>query len=41
MGKLYQRMNRAVEAQEAFKHFLELVPEGPDAEEAKKLLRTM
>jgi tetratricopeptide (TPR) repeat protein len=41
MGKLYRRINRTVEAQEALRHFLELVPEGPDAEEAKRLLRTM
>lgn len=41
IGKLYRRMNRTVEAQEALRHFLELVPEGPDAEEAKRLLRTM
>jgi tetratricopeptide (TPR) repeat protein len=41
IGKLYRRMNRAVEAQEALRHFLELVPEGPDAEEAKRLLKSM
>jgi len=41
IGKIYRRMNRFVEAQEALRRFLELVPEGPDAEEAKKLLRTI
>jgi type IV pilus assembly protein PilF len=41
MGKLYKKMNRTLEAQEALRHFLELVPEGPDAEEAKRLLKTM
>jgi type IV pilus assembly protein PilF len=41
MGKLYQKMNREAEAQEALRHFLELVPEGPAAEEAKRLLKTM
>ena len=41
MGRLYQKMNRKAEAQESLRHFLELVPEGPAAEEAKKLLKTM
>ena len=40
MGKLYKRMNRTVEAQEALRHFLELVPEGPKAEEAQRLLKS-
>lgn len=40
LGKLYQRMNRTAEAQEALMHYLELVPTGPSAEEAKRLLRS-
>lgn len=41
MGRLYQRMNRKAEAQEALRHFLDLVPEGRDADEAKRLLKTL
>jgi tetratricopeptide (TPR) repeat protein len=40
LGKLYHRMNRTAEAQEALKHFLELVPTGPNADEAQRLLRS-
>jgi type IV pilus biogenesis/stability protein PilW len=40
VGKIYRRLNRIAEAEEALRHFLELVPEGPEADEARGLLGT-
>jgi len=39
LGKLYYELNRRDEAEERLKQFLSLSPEGPDAKEAKELLR--
>jgi len=41
VGKIYRRLNRNAEARESLNRFLELVPEGPDADEARQLLETI
>lgn len=41
IGKIYRSLNRNAEARETLGHFLELVPEGPEADEARRLLGTI
>lgn len=39
IGRIYLRLNRNIEARETLGRFIELVPEGTDADEARKMLR--